>query len=177
MKVLKDKKDFVINGDIGCYEIAGFGNDENNPHEEMRDLIDTIYVMGSGISISQGMQKAGYKGKILALVGDSTFFHAALQGLINAVQNNSKIMYIVFDDRCTAMTGHQLNPSSFLNIEEVCKSIKVPFVRTVKIQDMNELEKTFREAYDFNGLSVVIAEGECILFKMKNLGITRGGSK
>src|SRR3989338_6693896 len=122
VEVLKLYPNTIINGDIGCYEIAGFGNvsGKNEPdYKKLRDLIDTLFVMGSGISVSQGMYKSGYKGKIVALAGDSTFFHACMPGIVNAVVNKSEITFLIFDNRCTAMTGHQENAGNFINIKKV----------------------------------------------------------
>jgi len=166
MEVIETKK-VIINGDIGCYEMAGFGNYNNE--NKMRDLIDTLYVMGSGISISEGMFHAGYKYKIIALAGDSTFFHSCIPGLINAFQNRANILYLILDNRCTAMTGQQLNPSSFLEIENIVKSIGIKNVKTINSYDSKNLKKSMKDYLNNNELSVIISKGECIKLRLKRL--------
>jgi len=172
-KVLKTKKEFIINGDIGCYELAGFGNNDKDDHKEMRDLIDTLYVMGSGISISQGMYHAGYKGKLIALAGDSTFFHSCIPGLINAVEHKIPLTYIIFDNRCTAMTGQQFNASNVLDIEKVVRSLNIDFVETVNSYNQKELEEVFEKSWDYKGVSVIITQGDCIQLKRRLLKLEK----
>ena len=117
----------IVNGDIGCYEQAGYGiftkdlavGDEDSrryPADSPYDMLDTLYVMGSGISMAHGQSKLGYQnGKLVAVCGDSTFFHAVLPALANAVYNRSDITLLVLDNRWTCMTGHQPNPNTGLD--------------------------------------------------------------
>ena len=72
--------------------------------------------MGSGIGMAQGQAQVGYKeGKAVAVAGDSTFIHATLPSVVNAVYSNANITFLIFDNRWTAMTGHQVNPCTGLN--------------------------------------------------------------
>lgn len=167
MKALEEHKNHIINGDIGCYELAGFGNNDKEDFNEMRELIDTLYVMGSGISISQGMFHAGYKGKLIALSGDSTFFHTGIPGLINCVQHKVPLIYLIFDNRCTAMTGQQINPGFELDIEKIVKSLGIDYVKTINSYDSENLEKEFNNALNREYLSVIISKGECIHLKRR----------
>lgn len=174
----------IINGDIGCYELAGYGlfakklkpsffeqsicYKTDNPYE----LIDTNYIMGGGIGLSQGMHHAGYKnGRILAVAGDSTFFHACIPALINAVFNKAKLTFIIMDNSWTAMTGHQPHPGTgitgvgestkALKIEEICKACGVDFVKTVDSYNLKETIEAVREALQHPSIAVVVSRRLC----------------
>ncbi len=117
----------VINGDIGCYEQAGYGvkgqmpqaTDEASARYLSRlpyDFLDTLHVMGSGLSLAQGEARAGVEnGQYWAVSGDSTFFHSSMPSLVNAVWNGTKITFVVMDNSWTSMTGHQVCPATGLN--------------------------------------------------------------
>ena len=174
----------IVNGDIGCYEMAGYGvfakkiepsySEEsvryslNSPYE----LLDTLHVMGSGIGVSQGMYHAGYSdGRIVAVTGDSTFFHACIPQLINAVWNDVKITFVVFDNSWTAMTGHQPHPgtgmvgtggvSKSLSIEDVCRACGVEDIRIGDPVEIDSLTDTIEAALRSEKLSVVISRRVC----------------
>lgn len=175
----------IVNGDIGCYEQGGYGlfasdvkaNDEpdkryriNSPYE----ILDTIYVMGSGIGLAQGQVQAGYKnGKVVAVCGDSTFIHATLPSLANAVYSGADLTFLILDNRWTAMTGHQVNPCTGVdalgratkpfNIEAVVKSMGVSYVKVARAYDLREAGEAIEGALAFKGPSVVILTGECQL--------------
>jgi indolepyruvate ferredoxin oxidoreductase alpha subunit len=175
----------IVNGDIGCYEQGGYGlfasgitpSDDadrkyriNSPYE----ILDTIYVMGSGIGLAQGQVQAGYtNGKVVAVCGDSTFVHATLPSLVNAVYSRADITFLIFDNRWTAMTGHQVNPSTGVDalgretkpfsIEGVVKSMGVDSVKVARAYDLAEATEAIEGALSFAGPSVVILTGECQL--------------
>ena len=181
----KHKGTHIVNGDIGCYEQGGYGlfatdvkpTDEadrkcriNSPYE----ILDTIYVMGSGIGLAQGQIQAGYKnGKVVAVCGDSTFIHATLPSLVNAVYTGADITFLIFDNSWTAMTGHQVNPCTGVSplgkqttpfsIEGVARSMGVGYLKVARAYDLAEAGEAIEGALAFTGPSVVILTGECQL--------------
>ncbi len=181
----------IINGDIGCYEQAGYGifagafglsteNSKAYAPESPYDMLDTLYVMGSGISMAHGQSKLGYaNGKLLAVCGDSTFFHAVLPALLNAVYNKSDITLLVLDNRWTCMTGHQPNPSTGLDAwgQDCPRTEIAPIVAAMGVQSLSTVDAyntasataAIREALAFEGPSVVILEGECQLQKQRRI--------
>jgi indolepyruvate ferredoxin oxidoreductase alpha subunit len=180
----KDKTP-VVNGDIGCYEQAGYGVKGGMPSpgaeasakydsEVVYDFLDTLYVMGSGVSMAQGQVRAGHDpGQVIAVAGDSTFFHTCMPGLLNAVWNQTKLTFVVMDNSWTAMTGHQACPVTGVDargreapvvaIEEVAQSLGVGLVKVVDAYDLDETEQAIKEALDFDGVSVVVSRRECTL--------------
>jgi len=175
----------IVNGDIGCYEQGGYGlfgskinvSDEESKRHPIRsayEILDTIYVMGSGIGIAQGQAQVGYSdGKVVAVAGDSTFIHATLPAVVNAVYSQADITFLVLDNRWTAMTGHQVNPNTGVdtlgkkrerfNIAVVVKSLGVKSVRVVDAYNLGEAQEAIAEALEFKGPAVVVLEGECML--------------
>jgi len=142
----------------------------NSPYE----ILDTIYVMGSGIGLAQGQIQAGYKnGKVVAVCGDSTFIHATLPSLVNAVYTGADITFLIFDNRWTCMTGHQVNPStgvdalgketSPFSIEGVVRSMGVESLSVANAYDLAAAGAAIEGALAFKGPSVVILTGECQL--------------
>ncbi|KKK51657.1 hypothetical protein LCGC14_3112760, partial [marine sediment metagenome] len=171
----------IINGDIGCYEQGGYGlfaskinvNDEDSkryPVKSVYEILDTIYVMGSGIGLAQGQAQVGYnEGKVVAVAGDSTFIQATLPSVANAVYSKADITFLVFDNRWTAMTGHQVNPCtgldtlgnacSVFNIAGVAKSLGVEYVETANAYDLEEAEKAIAGALVFKGPAIGVLKG------------------
>jgi indolepyruvate ferredoxin oxidoreductase alpha subunit len=177
----------IINGDIGCYEQAGYGvkgqmlraTDEISRRDRLRslyDMLDTLYVMGSGLAMAQGQARASYQdGQIMAVAGDSTFFHATMPALENAVWNGTKLTFVVMDNRWTAMTGHQSSPTTTesddkasssittLDIEQAVRGLGVKWGRGVDPDQLEETIDTIQEALEYDGVAVVISRRECAL--------------
>ena len=175
----------IINGDIGCYEQAGYGiftsglavGDEDSrryPADSPYDMLDTLYVMGSGISMAHGQSKLGYQnGKLVAVCGDSTFFHAVLPALANAVYNRSDITLLVLDNRWTCMTGHQPNPNTGLDaygrdyprmeILPIVKAMGVEYACMADAYQVGEATAAIGGALAYEGPAVVVLQGECQL--------------
>lgn len=175
----------IVNGDIGCYEQGGYGlfsanvsaNDEDGKKYPIRspyEILDTIYVMGSGIGMAQGQAQVGYEsGKVIAVAGDSTFVHATLPAVVNAIYSKADITFIVLDNHWTCMTGHQPNPCTGMNslgeqtealdIQEAVKALGVQFVRRASAYNTDDAVAVLNEALEFQGPSVVILKGECQL--------------
>jgi indolepyruvate ferredoxin oxidoreductase alpha subunit len=157
----------TVSGDIGCYTLSALP-----PLESM----DTCVCMGASIGIAQGLSRAlsGRQAeRIVAVLGDSTFIHAGLPSLVNAVYNKANITVIIADNRTTAMTGHQDNPGTGktlrgepapeLDFEAVAQAVGVEHVVTVDPLDLEATEKVVREAMSFAGPAVVVARRACVL--------------
>ncbi|MGI6295433.1 MAG: indolepyruvate ferredoxin oxidoreductase subunit alpha [Armatimonadota bacterium] len=154
----------MVAGDIGCYSLGAFA-----PLSAM----DTIVCMGASVGNAHGLEKAGQPGRVAAVIGDSTFFHSGITGLLNIVYNRGTSTIIVLDNRTTAMTGHQDNPGTGRTlmgetttetlVEDVARGVGVKRVRVI---DPNDLDATFRvlkEELDSPEPSVVISKRPCIL--------------
>jgi indolepyruvate ferredoxin oxidoreductase alpha subunit len=158
------KFDVVVTGDIGCYSLGVFP-----PLNRM----DTILCMGAGISMTQGLVKAGEKKKVVGMVGDSTFFHSGITGILDLVHNRGTSTIIVVDNRTTAMTGHQDNPGTELNlmgesvpsvsVEAVARACGVKNVFTVNPYEVDNATKVLQEALESNTTSVIVSRAPCPL--------------
>ena len=135
-------------------------------------LVDAKWAMGSAVAVAQGMTRADYPERALALFGDSSFFHMALPGLINAVYNQTPILMIVFDNSSTVTSGFQPNPGSGqdafgraapkLSIEAIASACGVGFVRTVGPESGDkELRVTFREGLKDHGIGLIVVRKPC----------------
>jgi indolepyruvate ferredoxin oxidoreductase alpha subunit len=150
--------------DIGCYTLGLL------PPLSMADF---VICMGSSVGSAAGFARATGR-KVVAFIGDSTFFHAGLPGLVNAVHNNHDITLIVVDNGTTAMTGHQPHPGvdmaklgyphTRISIEEVVKGLGVKHVATVNPLKSKKLMDTVKEAVEFKGVSVIISQEICPLY-------------
>ena len=157
----------IFGGDIGCYMLGVY-----SPFW-MQDFVTS---MGASIGISHGISKVSRE-KPVIFIGDSTFFHAGMPALLNLVFNKAQALVIVLDNRWTAMTGHQPHPGTGItgmqektkevNIEEVAKAFGVDFVKTSNVWNFNQLCKDLKEAYNVDGVSVVVVRGECRLAFMR----------
>jgi indolepyruvate ferredoxin oxidoreductase alpha subunit len=156
------KEDAIVTGDIGC-TILGM----NRPFETCW----TEVCMGASISIAAGLRYAGIDKPILATLGDSTFFHAALPALVNLVLTNTKLVVVVLDNQITAMTGHQPSPSTStansrdptIRIEEIARSIGMNYVKVVDPFDLDAATKAIMNAVTFDGPSMVVSRRACAL--------------
>lgn len=163
-------KDIIATGDIGCYTLGMV---------PPLGVTDTCICMGASISGGIGIQKAhmmaGREAKIFAFIGDSTFFHSGITGLIDAVYNNSPIVVCILDNSITAMTGHQDNPgtgrnamgevAAVIDIESVVKALGIKNIRIVDPYDLKSTEEAVKEAHDSSELFVIITKRPCALIK------------
>ena len=162
---MKDKDKVIYPTDIGCYTLG-----IQPPYE----LADYLLCMGSSIGSSSGFAEVTDQLPV-AFIGDSTFFHSGIPGLVNAIYNKKKLIYVILDNSTTAMTGHQPNPGMGRNgmgdiapkisIENVVKGCGVEWVRTVDSYDLPGLEKAFKEAAENEGVSVIISKHPCALLE------------
>lgn len=166
-------KDAVFAGDIGCYLLGVF------PPFEMQDF---ILNMGASEGVAHGIKKAGSetgtKQKVIAFIGDSTFFHAGIPALINMVFNKSNPLVIVMDNRITAMTGHQPHPGSGktgmsepaeeIKIEDIARACGVKHVKVIDPYNIREMEKTVKEFLKNDTVSVIVAKRRCYLLEYRD---------
>ena len=157
-------------GDIGCYTLGAVP-----PLGSM----DAVVCMGASIGMAIGFDKAdpeAHKHSV-AVIGDSTFIHSGITGLIDAVYNKAPITVIILDNRTTGMTGHQTHPAPGqtintdptydLDLAEVCRAVGVPNVRTVDPGDLGEMERAVKEELAKDEVSVIIAKKPCVLLTKK----------
>lgn len=152
----------IITGDIGCYTLATY--------PPLRAM-DTTACMGAGIGQALGMEKAGVKGNVVAVIGDSTFLHSGITGVVDAVYNKSGITIIILDNGTTAMTGHQDHPgtgvsakgekTNMVELEKLVKGLGVPDVKVVNAFDIKALRSAVRSSLENPELSVMIVRGHC----------------
>jgi len=164
IKKLKLKEEEIIySTDIGCYALG---------MEPPYNMGDYCISMGSSIGIGCGFSKATNQ-KVISFIGDSTFFHAGIPPLINAVHNKDKILLVVMDNRITGMTGGQTNPgipidgmgnpAPEVSIEKIARGVGVGLVKTTDPVDLKETEEVFKEALQFEGVAVVITKHPCAM--------------
>ncbi|NDY42993.1 indolepyruvate ferredoxin oxidoreductase subunit alpha [Dissulfurirhabdus thermomarina] len=160
----------IYPADIGCYTLAVL------PPIQMSDY---LLCMGSSIGTSAGFSVATDQ-NVVAFIGDSTFFHAGIPSLINAVHNRHRFCLVILDNSTTAMTGHQPHPGATLTppgydravvpIERVVRACGVDMVKRIDPYRTEEAVAAFKEAFTSGALSVVIAEAPCLLYKKKLAG-------
>ena len=164
---LSKMKNVFISGDIGCYTLGFL---------PPLSAMDACVCMGASITMAHGMAKAMGKsgeGRIVAVLGDSTFMHSGITGLLNAVYNKSYASVIILDNRTTAMTGHQENPASgrtilgepapALDLEQLCRALGVQRVVVVNPHDIEATRKVLKEEVESPDLSVIISRAPCVL--------------
>jgi TPP-dependent indolepyruvate ferredoxin oxidoreductase alpha subunit len=134
--------------------------------------------MNAGLGIGQAISIFDKKKKVIALVGDSTFYHSGIPVLLNAVQNGADILYIILDNSWTAMTGHQRTPSTqkdidgktstnVLNLKELIKSLGVSYVKSLDPNSVKRFASQIKSALKEPGVKVLIAKRECILQEIR----------
>ncbi len=163
--ILKKLK-LTASGDIGCYTLGSLP-----PLESM----DTCICMGASISAGLGLEKGNpeLKGKVVSVIGDSTFFHSGLTGLVDVVYNRGTTLTMVLDNRITAMTGHQHHPGTgstlkgepavALDVSAICRALGVKRVREVDPYDLAALEAAVKEEAAADEPSVLIIKRACAL--------------
>ena len=157
-------------GDIGCYTLGAVP-----PLGSM----DAVVCMGASIGMAVGFDKAdpeAHKHSV-AVIGDSTFIHSGITGLVDAVYNRAKITVVILDNRTTGMTGHQNHPATGktikneptyeLQLDEVCRAVGVKNVRMVDPANLKETEEAIKAALAEEEVSVVIAKHPCVLLTKK----------
>ena len=154
----------IVTGDIGCYTLGAY---------PPLNVLDTTACMGAGIGQALGMEKAGVKSKIVAVIGDSTFMHSGITGLVDAVYNEGHITILILDNRTTAMTGHQEHPATGISaqgketyavdIESLCRGIGVKDLKVINAFDLKALRAGVRDSLERPEVSVIIVRGSCAM--------------
>ncbi|MHA1738989.1 MAG: thiamine pyrophosphate-dependent enzyme [Candidatus Heimdallarchaeota archaeon] len=174
-KIVMDKMKGYSMADIGCYSLGYL-----DPHNQGT----LLFSMGSGVPSASGMSLALKDTPIMSFVGDSTFFHAAMPGIVNAVFNKHKHVLMVMDNGITAMTGHQINPNTgkksrgaripskykdheTISIDDTLKAWGVKFIRRVPAYNVAALVEALEEAFAQDEFAVVIQEEPCALMRSK----------
>lgn len=158
-----------VSGDIGCYSLGCAAP---------LSSIDSIICMGASVSAAHGMEKAAgrdFAKKTVAVLGDSTFIHSGITGLIDIVYNKGTSTVIILDNSITGMTGHQQNPSTGFTIRneptrqvdlvKLAEAVGVDRVKVVDPFDLDLLEKVVKEEVAADEPSVIIAQRPCALLK------------
>lgn len=166
-------KDVIATGDIGCYTLG-----MNAP----LNVTDTVICMGASISAGVGIERVNRidkrdDKKVFAFIGDSTFFHSGVTGLIESVYNNTPLVTVILDNRITGMTGHQENPGTgktlqnrpapIVDIEALvlATGIKKENIRVVDPYKLKETEAAVKDAHSSTEPFVIITKQPCALIK------------
>jgi len=163
------KNKVTVLGDIGCYTLGA---------AQPLGAIDSVLCMGASVSGLHGFNKAGGREserRTVAVIGDSTFIHSGITGLINIAYNGTNSTVIILDNSITGMTGHQHNPLSGYNLkgdpatkidlEALCRAIGIRRVRVVDPHDLETCDKALKEELEAEEPSVIIARRPCALLK------------
>jgi indolepyruvate ferredoxin oxidoreductase alpha subunit len=163
-------RDLVITGDIGCYTL-GVGSPWNATH--------TCVCMGASLGNALGIDKAyrmaGKEQKVVAMIGDSTFLHSGMTGLLDIVYNRGNVTVFILDNRTVGMTGGQDHPGTGVTLQDektkavdfvaLCKALGVEHVQVVDPYKLPEVYRAVKEALAFQGPSVIITDRPCVLIE------------
>lgn len=168
------KHDVIVTGDIGCYSLGVF---------EPLDRTDVILCMGGGVSMAHGLDKAGEPKKVVGIVGDSTFFHSGITGLLDIAYNKGCATIIVVDNRTTAMTGHQDHPGTGrtlmgestveASIEAIGRACGIHCVEVVNPYDLEHTESVLAAELAAEAPSLIVSRAPCPLHERKPVGDER----
>jgi indolepyruvate ferredoxin oxidoreductase alpha subunit len=169
---LKKSKAYV-HGDIGCYTLSYL-----KPLEGLHSCI----CMGASIGMAHGMSKAlkeKGKGKVVGVIGDSTFLHSGITSLLNMAYNNSDALIIILDNSTTAMTGMQEHPGTGytlmgkeakkVNLNVLVSALGIENIKVIDPNNIKETQNAIKEELASNGPSVIISQSPCVLFKRANM--------
>lgn len=162
-----DLDNVIFPTDIGCYTLG---------IEPPYEAGDYLLSMGSSIGTSCGFSKAT-KQNIISFIGDSTFFHAGIPPLINAVHNKDRFVLVILDNRTTAMTGGQPHPglpvdgmgdeAPEISIERMVEAAGVKFIETINPLNLKKSQRVLEQAIQYPGMAVVISKYPCMLIKSR----------
>lgn len=157
-------KGYYFANDIGCYSMWVF---------PPISRADSSLCMGASVGIANGLSNV-IEERVVAVVGDSTFYHAALPAVLNAIHNRNKFTLLVLDNSVTAMTGQQPNLSTEFTagwregkripIEDVCRAAGAEFVEVIDSYQVKENVAVLRKALEYDGLAIVVSRRECALY-------------
>ena len=163
------KNKITVLGDIGCYTLGAVAPLAS---------VDSVICMGASVSGLHGFSKSqngAMDGNTVAVIGDSTFMHSGITGLVNMAYNESNATVIIVDNSITGMTGHQQNPTTGYNLkgdpctkidlESLCRAVGIRRVRVIDPYNLSESEAVIREELAAKEPSVIISRRPCALLK------------
>ena len=163
------KNKLTVLGDIGCYTLGAVAP---------LAAVDTVICMGASVSGLHGFSKSqqgAMDNRTVAVIGDSTFMHSGITGLVNMAYNESNATVIIVDNSITGMTGHQQNPTTGFNLkgdpcakidlETLCRAVGIRRVRVIDPYDLAQCDKVIKEELAANEPSVIISRRPCALLK------------
>ena len=174
---LGKRKNVMISGDIGCYTLG---------YAKPYDAMDCVVCMGASLSSGHGAQQVfnmveGNKTRVVGVLGDSTFFHTGINGLLDIIYNGSNTITIILDNRITVMTGHQEKQgsgftiqgdvSTQVSIEAVVKACGMKNVKVINPNNLKEVKEALDWAFDLEEPSVIITRWPCALKKFSQQDI------
>lgn len=161
----------IFPSDIGCYTLG-----------VQLGTVDTTLCMGSSTSLAAGIYFAGEQNPICATIGDSTFLHSGITGLMNAVYNKARFTLVILDNLTTGMTGHQPHPgtgitatgeiTARISLEAIARACGVEMVEVIDPYDLKNAKQVLKRARDSAGVSVVISRQACVITAQR-MGIKR----
>ncbi len=161
-------KDLVITGDIGCYTLGA-----GSPWNAMHTCVCMGASLGNALGIEKAYRAAGSGQKVVAVIGDSTFLHSGMTGLLDIVYNQGNVTVIILDNRTTGMTGGQDHPgtgrtlqqaaSREVDLVKLCLALGVEHVQRVDPYRLPEVHRALKEALARQGPSVIITSRPCVL--------------
>ena len=163
------KNKLTVLGDIGCYTLGAVAP---------LAAVDTVICMGASVSGLHGFSKSqqgAMDNRTVAVIGDSTFMHSGITGLVNMAYNESNATVIIVDNSITGMTGHQQNPTTGFNLkgdpcakidlETLCRAVGIRRVRVIDPYDLAQCDEVIKEELAANEPSVIISRRPCALLK------------
>ena len=163
------KNKITVLGDIGCYTLGAVAP---------LAAVDSVICMGASVSGLHGFSKSqggAMDGKTVAVIGDSTFMHSGITGLVNIAYNESNATVIIVDNSITGMTGHQQNPTTGFNLkgdpcakidlETLCHAVGIKRVQVIDPYDLEQCDRVLKEELAANEPSVIISRRPCALLK------------
>lgn len=175
VKEVKDLKKAVFTGDIGCYTLG---------NTQPLDMVDTCLCMGAGLTIAQGIHHIESEKTYFAFIGDSTFFHTGIPGVINAVYNKANLNFVILDNKTTAMTGHQPHPGlgktvmgeerPAISIEKMVEACGIPQEAIFVLNPLNlrESVETVKKAMEYIGATAIIFRSPCIALSKEHKSLS-----
>jgi len=177
---LSKKKNIMVTGDIGCYTLGSAAP---------LNAMETCICMGASISLGHGAQKAfnrhAVDKRVVAVIGDSTFFHSGMTGLLDIAYNNSNTVTVILDNRITGMTGHQENPGTGFTLQgmpakqadipAIVKALGIENVKTVNPIKLGDMKEALDWALEIDGPSVIITRWPCVLKKQSDQDVEEFG--
>jgi len=163
------KNKLTVLGDIGCYTLGAVAP---------LQAVDSVICMGASVSGIHGFcksQNGAADGRTVAVIGDSTFMHSGITGLVNMAYNESNATVIIVDNSITGMTGHQQNPTTGFNLkgdpcakidlETLCRAVGIKRVRVIDPYNLSQCDEVIKEELAANEPSVIISRRPCALLK------------